>query len=242
MSTNILLSPLSKYELTHLSAKNVAIYSLLTLSTFLFLLHALSMLARSEVLDTFAGDHFSKAKQIAFQMQKSLELTQADKKEPCSDADIAQLRNIKRTFFFVGGLGRVINKKITCTAENGRLGVPITLPPLHTAAANGFEYRNSQTGFIHHNTRNPPTVTYQDAVALPSQAYIQPTERFFSTIDGMAGIVYFEADPRYIHSSFGVMVPSEFNSIISHKNSMIDWFPIPNRMRSKKQCNDLYNV
>ncbi|MFT7228559.1 MAG: hypothetical protein ACI8PW_001146 [Methylophilaceae bacterium] len=43
----------------------------------------------------------------------------------------------------------------------------------------GFQYRNSQTGFIHHNTRNPPTVTYQDAVALPSQFYIQLTERFF---------------------------------------------------------------
>lgn len=242
MNTSTLLSPLSRYELTHLSAKNVTLYSLLTLSTFLFLLHVLSMLARSEVLDTFADDHFFKAKQVAFQMQKSLVLTQADKKEPCSDADIAELRSIKHTFFFVGSLGRVINKKIACTAESGRLDPPITLPPLHTVATNGFEYRNSQNDFIHHNTRNPPMVTYQDAVALPSQAYIQLTERFFSTVDGMAGIIYFEANTRYIHSSFGLMVPDEFDSIISHKNTIMDWVPIPNRMRSKNQCNDLYNV
>jgi sensor c-di-GMP phosphodiesterase-like protein len=205
------------------------------------LLHASIIFINSEILHTYTKNHLSKAEQVTFQIEKSLALTQEEGNEPCSDADLLHLREIKHVYYFLGDLGRTSNNQIICTVENGVLSSPTSLPPLHTTSSNGIEYRNSQTDLFD-NVKNKPTITYKDSVLFLSPAYLKITKLGYFDIKGLAGVIYTNNSKRYVYNYFGHILPKDLNGIIAHQNTLKDWLPIPSNIRTATKCNKAYQL
>lgn len=241
MRTTRKLFSTSSYKLTHLSKISAASYALATLTILLLITHAMIILAQSEALNAFTASYFSKAEQVAFHMHKALDLTQSSKHTPCSKADLDRLEEIQQIYFFIGVLGRTSENKIICSTDYAVVDNPVTLPPIHAHTPDGKGYHNTQT-YIVQSDDNPPMMTYQDAFAIPSNAYLKITTPFYSTVKGSTAITYYNGNKRYIHSYVGHALPKEFDALIAHKNSWLDWLPFPNSLRSTTRCNDLYHV
>jgi sensor c-di-GMP phosphodiesterase-like protein len=231
----------SQYELNNLSFVNILLYAFLMLLTLAFLVHIVMIWSSSDVLHSYTENNLTKAEQITFQIEQSMALIQEEKSEPCTQADLTRLREIKQIYYFLGDLGRISNNKIICTVENGLLASPISLPAIHTTTRNGIQYRNSQTDLIDNNN-NKPIITYQNVVLFLSPTYLKITKLGYFGIDGLAGIIYIDDQKRYIHSYFGNIVPSELNGIIAHKNTIFDWLPLPHKIRTETRCNKTYQL
>lgn len=216
-------------------------YSFVLTFLLLFLVHVSIIASRVATLHSYTEGKHSGIQEVVFQVNKGLKATQIGQNEPCSDADLEFLRELKRTYFFIGDLGRISGNRIICTVLNGTLATPVTLPPIHTKTSGGIEYRNSQD-ILFYSEKKKPTITYKNAVLFLSPAYLIDAKHGYIGIHGFGGVTYIDSNPRYVINYFGGILPDELDHFLGSVNSLSDLLPLPNRVKNETLCNSELEV
>ncbi|WP_432454074.1 EAL domain-containing protein [Agarivorans sp. QJM3NY_29] len=231
----------SQYGLTKPSTINIVLLTSLIVFILSLIIHAIIMSISLDTLRSYSFINFTRAEQVAFHLQTGLNLAQTPLGKPCSEPDLSQLNEIKQTYFFIGDLGRIKQGKIICTAQQGILSHPYDLSLADAITADGTHYWNSQTDLFR-TQEDQPIIGLNSTVAFISTPFLILTRQGYFNIRGMGGVIYAEAEQRYIYSYYGELLPRTIEPTITHKNSWVDWLPLPGHFITYTHCNQLYNL
>ncbi len=151
-----------------------------------------------ERLATYGEAVFARAVAVAAQGADTLREVHSLSAQPCSDADLQELRYKVFDDDYLYDIGRIDGKRLLCTAYRGRLSPPLALPPPTRHLDNGFT--------LWTNTRDvtDPRLTIDMASDTSAIVFTAPTAfKDFGTPPEHYGALVLTEDGTHIYRQFG---------------------------------------
>ncbi|WP_191091618.1 EAL domain-containing protein [Affinibrenneria salicis] len=178
-------------------------------------------------LNEYAGTLMQRANDVALQSQEAIDEANLLAAEPCSDADLFQLRFMVYKYGFLLDIGRVRDGRLICSAGRGRLSAPVSLPPPNLRTEGGVLLWRATRGLVDPRIQMDIASQYDIAVFTSPDAF----HSFSFPVPGYSALLT-TSDGRHVYQSFG-MPEGQYSRQPSA------WY---RHYRLAFQCSEIYDI
>lgn len=193
--------------------------------TALWITHYVTQRTQYEELSSYANYTLDYATRVTLDLKRAVEHAQASSYSPCSEADLALLRDLLWQHKYLKDVGRVEGDKLLCSAERGMLSSSVALPEATAWLGEDTRFWSGAHNFV--------GIAFQTDMVANGNVLVLTSPFAFDAMrqppSDMSAVIL-SRGTQYIFRTFG-----RAPEILEH-DSRFSWLPIPSSELNYYSC------